>query len=244
MGTGRLILTVLGCDGSYPGPGGACSGYLLQGGGRTVWVDAGSGTMANLQRYVRLQDLDAVVVTHEHPDHWSDLEGLAIAFKWGLQTSGPRVYAPPGIRELMRVGAAADVFEWHGIDWQSDFTLGGLRFRFSPTDHPVPTYAVRVDCGGRFLIYSADTGPEWQLSSLGRDADLALCEATFLSDREGSVQHLSARQAGMSAANATVRRLVITHLSPTTDRDAAQAEASEAFGSDILVAAVASRYEI
>ncbi len=73
MTTGKggdgFTLTVLGTDGSYPAPGGACSGYLLQAGGRSVWLDAGPGTMANLQLHVGLEQLDAVVVSHAHPDH-------------------------------------------------------------------------------------------------------------------------------------------------------------------------------
>ncbi|HMC51941.1 MAG TPA: MBL fold metallo-hydrolase, partial [Acidimicrobiales bacterium] len=80
-----LTLTVLGCDGSYPGPGGACSGYLVRGGGVRLWLDAGSGTMANLQRHVGLDEIDAVVLSHEHPDHWTDLEAYYVACAYGIE---------------------------------------------------------------------------------------------------------------------------------------------------------------
>jgi ribonuclease BN (tRNA processing enzyme) len=66
-----LSLTVLGCSGSYPGKGEACSSYLVRSGSTTVWLDAGSGSMANLQQHVGLDAVDAVVLTHEHPDHWT-----------------------------------------------------------------------------------------------------------------------------------------------------------------------------
>ena len=89
-------LTVLGCDGSYPGPGGAASGYLVEDGTTSLWLDAGTGTFANLQRLGDPGSVDALVLSHEHPDHWSDLESFAA---WRLRT-GPRppvpVYAPPG----------------------------------------------------------------------------------------------------------------------------------------------------
>ena len=78
-------------------------------------------------------------------------------------------------------------------------TIGALRLSFSQTDHPVTTLAARIDGGGRSLGYSADSGPGWELAALGPGLDVALCEATFLSDKEGSVQHLSARQAGRTA---------------------------------------------
>ncbi|HUE58798.1 MAG TPA: MBL fold metallo-hydrolase [Acidimicrobiales bacterium] len=239
-----LSVTILGCDGSFPGPAGACSGYLIRSDETNVWMDAGSGTMSNLQAHVRLQEVDAVIITHEHPDHWTDLEGLAIAFKWSLRRDGPVVFAPAGLRELMRVGAAADVFRWQTIDEGSVESIGPLQLSFSRTDHSVPTFAVRAESRGRALGYSADTGPGWGLSQLGRDINLALCEATFLADKEGTVQHLSARQAGSSAAKAQVERLVITHITPGVDRDAARIEATASFGGSVEVAAIGTRYEV
>jgi ribonuclease BN (tRNA processing enzyme) len=200
--------------------------------------------MANLQEHLRLQDIHGVVITHQHPDHWTDLEGLAIAFKWHLGLPGPPVYAPHGLRDLMRVGSAADVFDWHEIDSSTLVRVGDIKLSFSATDHSVPTYAARVECFGRSLGYSADTGPGWSLTALGDGLDLALCEASFLSDKEGTVQHMSARQAGASAATARAGRLVITHLIPGTDRHASRAEAERSFGRPVQVAAPGKRYEV
>lgn len=244
MGSGNLLLTVLGCDGSYPGPGGACSGYLVQGENTSIWLDAGSGTMANLQRFIGLDQIDAVVLTHEHPDHWTDLEAYCVALKWGLRRSGPPVYGPENLERLMRVGSAANAVRWYTIAEGTDVQVGNLHLTFSRTDHPVPTFAVRIDGAGRSLGYSADSGPDWAMASLGSGLDLALCEATFLSDEEGSVQHMSARQAGRTAAEAAAKRLVITHLAPRIDRESARTEAEEAFGAPVEVAAISSRYEV
>jgi ribonuclease BN (tRNA processing enzyme) len=241
--TGGLSVTVLGCDGSYPGPGGATSGYLLACEDTRVWMDAGTGTLANLQRHVAIEDLDAVVISHEHPDHWSDLDHFAVACRWMIGRSGVPVYAPPSLPPLTRAGAAAEVLDWHAIGPDQRISLGPLDFSFSRTDHPVPTMAIRVDGAGRSLGYSADSGPGWGLESLGPGLHLALCEATFLSDKEGSVAHLSARQAGRTARAAGVERLVITHIAPRVDREAARREAEDAFGADVTVAAVGVRYE-
>lgn len=240
----RLSLTVLGCDGSYPGPGGACSGYLVRHGATNVWVDAGSGTLARLQQHIDLEDLDAVVVTHSHPDHWTDLEGLAIAFKWALGRPGPVITAPEELRGMLRVGSAAEVFEWRPMTEAERWEVGGMTLSFSRTDHPVPTFAVRIDAGGSSVGYSADTGPGWAMSGLGPGLDVALCEATFLQDKEGTVQHLSARQAGRTAKEAGAKRLVITHLMPGVDRDLASREAEEAFGAAVTVASAGARYEL
>jgi ribonuclease BN (tRNA processing enzyme) len=172
------------------------------------------------------------------------LEGLAIAFKWSLRRDGPVVFAPGGIRELMRVGLAPDVFSWQEIDERSQVSAGGVQISFSRTDHPVPTFAVRAECDGRRFGYSADSGPGWGLAQLGDDLHLALCEASFLSDKEGTVQHMSARQAGRSAAEAKVERLVITHLIPGVDREESRIEAEKAFGSPVEMAHVGARYEV
>ena len=243
MGSG-LSLTVLGCDGSYPGPGGACSGYLVEFGQTAIWLDAGSGTLSNLQRFTNLEKLSAVVVSHQHPDHFTDLEQFCVALRWGLKKAGPPVFAPQGLKELLRVGSAISSVEWNVIDANSELDVGGMRLVFSRTDHPVPTFATRIDAGGVSLGYSADTGPGWEFSSLGPGIDLALCESTFLSDEEGSVQHMSARQAGLTASRAGARRLVITHISPRVDRDAARLEAMGTFGPEVEVAAVGKVYQI
>ncbi|HLI52946.1 MAG TPA: MBL fold metallo-hydrolase [Acidimicrobiales bacterium] len=238
-----LSVTVLGADGSYPGPGGACSGYLVRTRTTSLWLDAGPGTLANLQRHVPLEELDAVVVTHEHIDHWSDLEHLAVAVRWVVPRPPVPLHCEADLVSSMRAGGT-DVFDWLPAGPGEVTTVGDMALTFSRTDHPVDTLAVRIDAAGRSLGYSADSGPAWDLSALGPGIDLALCEATFLSDREGSLSHMSARQAGATARAAGVGRLVVTHLWPRTDRAAARAEAEKAFAGPVAVAFAGARYEV
>lgn len=237
-----LRLTVLGCCGSYPGPGGACSGYLVRGGGVNLWLDAGSGTMANLQRHIGLHEVDAVVLSHAHPDHWSDIEGFRVACAYVVKRDGVPVYAPAGLRE--RLFPFKQTLDWRTVEDGDRAEVGGLSLRFSRTDHAPETLAVRIEGEGRSLGYSADTGPGWPLSALGEDLDLALCEATYTHRDEGAAQHLSARQAGAAARGAGAARLMITHLWPTVDPDEMRQEATEAFGAPVEVAAMHEEYEI
>lgn len=237
-----LTLTVLGSCGSYPGPGRAASSYLVEGAGTRLWLDAGSGGLANLQRHVALSDLDAVVISHQHPDHWHDIEGLAVASRYDLGLDPIPIYAPAGLRRLMQ--GPAEAFTWNTVTGQDRVTIGDLALAFSRTDHGPETLAVRVEGEGATLGYSADTGPGWSLAALGSDLDLALCEATYLADREGTLQHLSARQAGAAARSAGATRLVITHLQPSVDADAARREASAAFGAEVSVAVEDMRIEL
>jgi ribonuclease BN (tRNA processing enzyme) len=238
-----LSITILGCDGSYPGPGGAGSGYLLRCHGTVVWLDAGPGTLGRLQEHVGLREVDAVIVSHEHVDHWSDLEHMAVACHYIV--TGPQLplYCETDLTARMRIGPAAAAMAWNPIGPGSQVTIGAMDFTFFRTDHTVATLAVRVDAGGRSLGYSADSGPGWGLDELGAGLDLAVCEATFLSEREGSLSHLSARQAGTRAREAGVRRLVLTHLLPGVDPEAARAEGAAAFGGPVDLARIGARFE-
>jgi ribonuclease BN (tRNA processing enzyme) len=224
-----LTLTVLGCCGTYAGPDGACSGYLLRGAGTTLWLDAGPGTLANLQRHADLRSVDAIVLSHEHPDHWTDLLLYRNVLRYVVFHEGVHVYAPRGLAERAQEELEPP-FVWHEVGDGDEVRAGGLALRFSRTDHPVETLAVRVEGEGRAVAYSADTGPGWTFEALGPGLDLAMCEATLSKDLEGAVQHLSARQAAAAARAGGAARLLLTHLIPGADAAVWQAEAEEAFG--------------
>jgi ribonuclease BN (tRNA processing enzyme) len=238
-----LSVTVLGCCGSFPGRAGACSGYLVRGEDATVWLDAGSGTMANLQRHVGLDGVDAVVLTHEHPDHWSDLEGYRVACAYVVERTGVPVYAATGLQRLLYPGFK-QVFDWHEVDDGSRAQIGGLDLTFSRTDHGPPTFAVRVDGGGRSLGYTADTGPGWSIEALGPGLDMALSEATYTQQYESDGHHLSGRLAGEGARRAGAGRLLVTHFWPTLDAADIAAEAAETFGSPVETAVENKEFEV
>jgi len=244
-----LSLTVLGCSGSYPGPDAACSGYLVQGGGVNVVLDLGPGSLANLQRHLELGAIDAVVLSHRHPDHWTDLTGLEVAWRYGLEREGLAVYGTSEIAGLseMLSGPLAPTLVWHDVADGDEVEIGGLRLTFSRTVHYVETLAVRIDDAesGLSLAYSADTGPGWSFEALGPGIDLALCEATHLAaDEARGTLHLSARQAGVMARSAGVSRLLLTHQWPEYDPELFRVEGSEAFGAPVDVAVTNERYDL
>lgn len=217
-----LALTVLGCDGSFAGPGGACSGYLVSTSRERVLLDAGPGTLARLQRHVGLTDLTAVVVSHEHPDHCLELPVLRNALKYVLETSGLRVITTRGTRELVDhvCNRATPTFVWDVVADGAERRIGDLRLRFTATDHPVETLGVRIDHPAGSIAYTADTGGGFDGAALdpdGTGVDVLVVECSMGPGMEGRVQHLSAAQAARVAERAGARQVVATHVVPGDD---------------------------
>ena len=241
-----MELTVLGCSGSHPGPGRACSGYLVGHEGTKVLLDAGNGSTANLQRIVAPDELDAVVVSHRHVDHCIDLVGMfyALRFDPGFDRRLP-LYAPPEVHEtltavLSRDASQAfdDVFAHHEVSGGDRIAVGGLEMTFYDSVHPPPTVSVRITAGGRVLTYSGDSAGGENLVAAARNADLFLCEATWQGDEADFPPelHLTARGAAAVARRAGARHLVLTHVAGSLDPVVSVAEAAEAFPGDVEAA--------
>jgi len=246
-----LTVTVLGSAGTYAQADNPCSGYLVRTESTTVWLDCGPGTLGALQQHVGLADLDAIVVSHQHPDHWLELPVLRNAWRYGLRRAGLPVFATAGVLDLAATVLDADLaptFDATVIAEGSVARVGDLSFQFSRTDHPVETMACRVTDGARTLAYSADTGPAWSFASLDPDGegfDLALCEASLDADDAGSVQHLTGGQAGAMARAAGVRRLALTHLmTGTASHRELEAAAPEAFDGPVEVAGPGTTFTV
>jgi len=189
--------------------------------------------------------LSAVILTHEHADHFSDIESLLTAGRWvlGFRRDPIPVFASPGI-EAKLASEVDGILDWREVGDGEGARVGDLRIRFSRTDHPPVTHAVRIEGDEGALGYSADSGPGWSLEALGPGLDLALCEATYTSDYQGTAGHMTGREAGRSARAASVRRLVITHRWPTIAAEDVLAEAVETFGGPVEQAAVGRGYSL
>jgi ribonuclease BN (tRNA processing enzyme) len=247
-----MRLTVIGCSGSFPGPDGPASCYLVEADGFRVVVDLGNGAIGPLQRHCAIGDIDAVLLSHLHPDHCMDVLPLYVARTYDPTTTYDRlpVYGPAGAGAHM---SRAYGREETGLDAAFEFIdmvagptqIGPFTVTAARTAHPVETWAVRIEAGGRVFAYSADTGPGDQLLDLTAGADLFLCEASY---REGDDNppdlHLTGREAGRLAEQARVERLVITHVPPWHDPEDAADDAQSSYDGLVVVARSGASYEI
>jgi ribonuclease BN (tRNA processing enzyme) len=245
-----VLLTIVGCSGSFPGPASPASCYLVEAAGFRLLLDLGSGAIGALQRFAGLYDIDAVCLSHLHADHCLDLCSYAVARYHGPDGPQPRipVYGPAGTAERMTAcygsqGSAAMTGSFEFADLTpGTIEIGPLRVTVDHMSHPVETFGFRLEHAGRALAYSADTGESAALVELARGADLLLCEASFLDGPDlPAGLHLTARQAGQHAARAGAGQLVLTHLVPWNDQQITADEAGTAFSGPLDLAASGMR---
>jgi ribonuclease BN (tRNA processing enzyme) len=233
-------LTVLGGSGAWPAAGGGCSGYLVEHDGFRLLVDPGYATVPRLLGLLPAADVDAVLVTHGHPDHCADLNPLLRARVLPGGAPVLPVHALPGaldaVLALDAPAMLAGSYQLH--DLSATTSIGPFAVRTVRLPHFVPNLGVRLTAGGAALAYTGDAAADDALLELARDADLLLAEASF-ADTVPEKQRAglnTAAAVGRQAADAGVRHLVLTHLFPTTDPDAARAAATASYGGPIDVA--------
>ena len=220
-----MKLTVVGCSPAWPNPGGAQSGYLLEGPGRLL-LDCGPGVLARLRSNGKngWPDVDAIAISHFHLDHWGDLVPWVWGRMWGLgqEYEPPELWLPPGGREELaafgtRFGTPdmfIRVFEPREYTEGEEFEAAGLKLVATRLPHyTVQTFGFRISNSTRTLAYSGDSGPSERLSRLAEGVDLFLCEATLeRGELDGEPRgHLSAEEAVAAFEASGAKRLLLTH---------------------------------
>lgn len=223
-----MRLRVLGSSPVRPNPGEACTGYLLQSGTQSLLLDCGSGVLGQLLRYLSLPELDAVFLSHGHPDHCLDLVNIrqSLAYVPSERRAGPLpVYAPaPTLAVLQGLGEVfgggeEDYWDglvtFHAVSPEHGLRIGDLALSFAWTRHYLPCLALRVEGEGRRFVFGADTGPGSDLEALAVGADLLIVEGTLLAEQTaaGGLDrgHLSGAEAARLAERAGASRLLLTH---------------------------------
>ena len=262
-----MKLTVVGCSGSISGPDSPASSYLLQAPHEdrifSLLIDCGPGAMGALYRYMDPCEVDAIALSHLHPDHCLDMCGYYVAARYSPNAPWPRrpVYAPADagsrlarayevtgdLREVSESGVSfAEHFDWH--TWQPSQRIGPFIVRTVRVAHPVDAYGIRAEedvPGGGAMVYSGDTGPSEDLAQLADGVDLLLVESSFLDEPDNPPgMHLSGAQAAAMGQAARVRAVVLTHIPPWHESGRVLAEAKPHFDGPVSLAAPGAAWEI
>lgn len=239
-----MKITVLGGCGAWPVVDQPCSGYLVEHEGFRLVLDPGYATLPRLLEDTPADRVDAVLISHGHPDHCADLNPLLRARALGdtLPPALPVHTLPGAVDAVLALDSPRMLANFYTL---LEFTAGH-RFEVGPFQvdtwalpHFVPNAGMRLTADGHVLAYTGDTGPSPDIAVMAREADILLAESTFPEHvlPEKDAPYLStARQAGQHAAKAGARRLVLTHLWPGTDPAAAQDAARQAYPADLDIA--------
>jgi ribonuclease BN (tRNA processing enzyme) len=261
-------ITVLGKSPSWQDADGACSGYLVEHEDTRLLLDCGNGVFGKLRRFCDYTEIDAVVISHLHADHFLDLVPYAYALTYAPRQqpvpvhtwpgtdapARPRLIVPPGAAEVFRrvvgtwgnedlIDNAFDLSEYGAAERP---TVGPVALRFHEVPHFTRTYAVELSthAGGRF-VFGADCRPTEELVAFARGADLLMVEGTLpRPERQGQRGHLTPGEAAEHGRRAGVGRLVITHISDELDPEWALAEGKKVFDGPIDVAQEGAVYEV
>jgi ribonuclease BN (tRNA processing enzyme) len=246
-----MRLTIIGCSGSTPGPNSPASCYLVEHEGFRLLLDLGNGSFGPLQTHVDPARLDAVFLSHLHADHCLDIAPFVVWHRYSGRADGGRVplYAPVGAERRLALAyepdgdGLTDVFDFVPVG-PGSFDLGPFEVSLARTAHPVECYAIRLDVGGRSLVYTGDTGACERVIDLARGADVLLAEAAHPPGPGLPPNlHLTGREAGEHAAAAGVGRLLLTHVPAWVDEIGQLFAASQVFSETELVRPGAT-YEI
>lgn len=244
-----LRVRVVGSSSAVPRPGRACSAYLVESNGARVMVDFGTGAIQSLRKHIECAELDAIVISHMHPDHYMDLVQLRFALKLGTpprQTPLPVALPPGGLERMNDLGKVVEtgqpfwtnVLDLYEYDPAFKLTLADLTIEFAKTLHYIDAYAMRIQSNSTVITYSADTAPCDAVIHHARNTDLFICETALGPTGTDYTPrgHSNAAEAGQMAAAARTKHLLLTHYASQFDPQALAAAASQTYAGKITVA--------
>jgi len=236
-----MKLTVIGFWGGYPKVNGATSGYLLEEEGFRLLIDCGSGVISKLQNYISPLDLDACIISHYHADHIADIGVLqhALIVQKFITKHNRKIdiYGHPYESYEFEKLTYKDVTK--GIPYEPEKTLhiGPFTVTFLKTIHSVECYAFRIEAGGKTLVYTADSAYQEAMIDFAKGADLLLSECNFYAHMDGSkAGHMNSLEAGRIAKEASVGKLILTHLPHAGNLEDLVREAGEIYNGPISLA--------
>lgn len=233
-----MDLTVLGAGPAYTDrPGATGAAYLVRTAGTALLLDLGQGSFPRLAAAIEPSLLDAVLVSHLHPDHFIDLVPLRHYLRFEFRPPRRvRVVGPDGLAERLDALHSTGGFTAATLDCEplavGTMRIGDVEVRIERVTHTPDSHAFRVAPagGGVGLVYSGDCGRADDLRPLIDPGDVLLAEVSF---GPGPVPpdalHLDGPAVGRLAAATSAGRVLLTHLQMGFDPAATIASVSAEF---------------
>lgn len=247
-----MRFSVLGCFSPFAPFKGACNGYLLENNNIKIMIDCGNGSFANLQKYIKFTELDCLIITHFHGDHFNDFEMLRKAFTLAFE-SGERenpliVFAPLEDPGYEKIAAYNNIFALIPIEesLEKDQRFGDMVLRFFKTKHTIPCYGIKAKKGDKKISYTSDTAFSHEIAEEIINSDILFAEASLLErDKNKTIHgHMTAKEAGKLAEAGKVKRLVLTHLNPFNNVTLLKREAEITFEGKVETAKMLKTYTV
>jgi ribonuclease BN (tRNA processing enzyme) len=212
-----MKVTVIGYWGGFPGKNEATSGYLFEAEGFSLLVDCGSGVLSQLQQYISIESLDAVIISHYHHDHIADIGPL----QYGRLV---RTMLEQCNKTLPIYGHTFNMEQFMKLTYKTFTTgiaydptktlrIGPFTIDFLETIHPVPCYAFKISTSDATVVYSADTSYSDSFIPFCEKADLFITECSFYAEQDGKgAGHLNSVDVANLAKASNVKELMLTHL--------------------------------
>jgi ribonuclease BN (tRNA processing enzyme) len=232
---------IVGYWGGYPDAGGATSGYLLQHNGFNLLIDCGSAVVSNVQKYINIEDLNSVIISHYHHDHVADIGPLQYACliksKLGKFLGTLDIYGHPYDNEGFKRLTLEPYTKGIPYSGYEEIRIGPFTINFIKTKHPVICFGMRIKCDGKEIVYTADGSFLEELFDFSKYADLLICECNFYSGQNGSgAGHMNSTDAAIISKKAAVKKLLLTHLPNYGDHNKLLLDAQSHFSGPVELA--------
>jgi ribonuclease BN (tRNA processing enzyme) len=236
-----MKLTVVGFWHGYPEKGEATSGYLLEKDRFKLLLDCGSGVLSNLQTYCKITDLDGIILSHYHHDHQIDIGAYQYAQiinkGMGVTMKVATIYGHRDDAEAFQKLAYKKIVKSQAYEEKTPLKIGPFTFTFKKTNHPVACYAMRIDCNGTTIVYTADSSYFPELADFAKNADLLIAECSgYEGEHVAQHGHMNSTEVGQLAERANPKKLVLSHLPHKGDHELLKKEAAQYYTGEIVLA--------
>lgn len=238
-----MKLTVLGSGTCVPSLKRNAPGYLLEADGRQVLIDCGSGTLLQLEKAGKgFKDIDAVFITHLHPDHFADLMPLIHAListpkfnrEKELIIAGPEGFKKYYEDALVPILSKREFIRL--VEIKNKFELAPFLVHSIKTVHIGASLAFRFEVGEKSIVFTGDADYDQGLIDFSNNADLLIADSSFPHANKAT-GHLSAKECGLVAEKAGVKKLILSHIYPVDSPDSDRLEeCREVFSGDVELA--------